>query len=216
MYKLVNKGKTAEMWLYGDVFENSDVNSKRVAADLRAMGRIDVISVKLNSNGGDIGEGKTIYNLLKQHPARVEVNIDGAACSIASIIACAGDVVRMARNANYMIHDPFAVWVSGFSSDLRKVADRLDTERDILIETYVARTGLSASTISDMMTVETWLRATEAAELGFVDVVTDELQLAASADLSRFRNVPTWAQQRARCEKPNLAARADRVARLIR
>jgi hypothetical protein len=64
------------------------------------------------------------------------------------------------------------------------------------------------------MTAETWFRASEAAELGFVDQVTDELKMAASADLSKFANVPAWARQRATA---SATERLDRInARLAR
>jgi ATP-dependent protease ClpP protease subunit len=189
------------------------VTAKRVADDLRSLGRVDLINVRLNSFGGEVFEGYAIYNQLKRHPARVEIDIDGAACSIASIIACAGDTVRMARNAMYMIHDPSGV-AMGNAADMRKTADLLDQVREQLVDTYVGKTGLDAARVSELMTAETWFKAGDAAELGFVDQVTDELQLAASADLSKFANVPAWARQRATA---SATARLDRInARLAR
>lgn len=214
-YRIVAKGKSAELFLYGYVGGWDGVTAKRIADDLKALGKVDVINVRMNSFGGEVFEGYSIYNQLLRQTARVEVDIDGAACSIASIIACAGSTVRMARNAMYMIHDPAGA-AFGTASDMRKTADLLDQVRSQLVDTYVKRTGLAANVVSDYMSAETWFKASEAAELGFVDLVTDDLQLAASADLTNFRNVPTWAAQRARpSERPNLAARADRVARLI-
>lgn len=214
MYKLINKGnKAAELMIYDAIGGWDGVTAKRIAEDLRSIGRVDLINVRLNSFGGEVFEGYAIYNQLKRHPARVEVDIDGAACSIASIIACAGDTVRMARNAMYMIHDPAGVAV-GNAADMRKTADLLDQVREQLVETYVGRTGLAANVVSDYMTAETWFKASEAAELGFVDVVTDELKLAASADLSQFANVPAWARQRATA---SATERLDRInARLAR
>lgn len=196
-YKIIAKGKAAELFLYGFVGGWDGVTAKRVADDLKALGKVDVINVRMNSFGGEVFEGYAIYNQLKRHPARVEIDIDGAACSIASIIACAGDSVRMARNAMYMIHDPAGgAW--GTAADLRKTADLLEQVRSQLVDTYVQRTGLAANVVSDYMTAETWFKASEAAELGFVDQVTDALDMAASADLSKFSNVPTWARDRAK------------------
>lgn len=213
MYKLINKGKSAELMIYDMIGGWDGVTAKRVADDLKSLGRVDVINVRLNSFGGEVFEGYAIYNQLKRHPARVEVDIDGAACSIASIIACAGDTVRMARNAMYMIHDPAGA-AFGNAADMRKTAALLDQVREQLVETYVGKTGLTAAAVSDYMTAETWFKAAEAAELGFVDQVTDELKLAASADLSKFSNVPTWAQQRATA---SATARLDRInARIAR
>lgn len=196
-YKIVAKGKAAEMFLYGFVGGWDGVTAKRVADDLKALGKVDILNVRLNSFGGEVFEGYAIYNQLKRHPARVEIDIDGAACSIASIIACAGDTVRMARNAMYMIHDPAGgAW--GTAAELRKTADLLEQVRSQLVDTYVQRTGLAANVVSDYMTAETWFKAADAAELGFVDQVTDALEMAASADLTKFSNVPEWARDRAK------------------
>lgn len=213
-YRLVAKGKTAELYLYGYVGGWDEITDVRVANDLKAIGRVDLINVRLNSFGGDVTQGYAIYNLLISNRARVEVDIDGAACSIASIIACAGDHIRMARNALYMIHDPAGA-AFGNAADLRKTADLLDQVREQLVETYVKRTGLEAGAVSEYMTAETWFKAPDAAQLGFVDEITDALDIAASADLSRFANVPQWARKRAAppAAPLNNAARA-RLARL--
>jgi len=214
-YRVINKGKSAEVFMYGFVGGWDGITAARVAADLKALGKVDVLNVRMNSFGGEVFEGYAIYNQLQRFNARVEIDIDGAACSIASIIACAGDTVRMARNAMYMIHDPAGA-AFGNAADMRKTADLLDQVREQLVETYVKKTGLSAAVVSDYMTAESWFKAPQAAELGFVDQVTDALDLAASADLSRFRNVPAWAQQRAKpTTTPNIDARKARIARLV-
>lgn len=210
-YKIVNKGKSAELWLYGPIGGWDGITAQQVAGDLKAIGKVDLINVRMNSFGGEVVEGFAIYNQLLRNSATIEIDIDGAACSIASIIACAGDTVRMARNALYMIHDPAGgAW--GSAEDLRKTADLLDQVREQAVDTYRKRTGLEADAISAYMAAETWFKATEAAELGFVDQVTDALDIAASADFSKFRNVPTWVQRSATI-RPNLAARAARLKR---
>lgn len=213
-YRFVNKGKSAELWLYGYIGGWGGITAKQVADDLKAMGKVDTVNVRMNSFGGEVFEGFAIFNQLQRNPATIEVDIDGAACSIASIIACAGNTVRMARNAMYMIHDPSGgAW--GTAAEIRKTADLLDQIREQLVETYVAKTGLKADKISDYMTAETWFKAAEAAELGFVDQVTDALDMAASADLSKFRNVPTWAERRAAPDAlAHVKAARARIARL--
>jgi len=212
-FRIVNKGKSAELFIYDFIASYGGVSAKRIADDLKAIGKVDVLNVRLNSFGGEVFEGYAIYNQLKRLPARVEVDIDGAACSIASIIACAGDTIRMAKNAMYMVHDPAGgAW--GTAADLRKTAGLLDQVRGQLVDTYVARTGLNALTVSDLMTAETWMTAADAAENGFVDQVTQELQMAACADLSKFTNVPKWAQQRTSASAtPRLDAARLRLAK---
>ncbi len=213
-FRIVNKGKAAELFIYDFIGGWDGVTAKRVADDLKAIGKVDVLNVRMNSFGGEVFEGYAIYNQLKRFSARIEVDIDGAACSIASIIACAGDTIRMAKNAMYMIHDPAGgAW--GTAADLRKTAALLDQVRGQLVDTYVARTGLNALTVSDLMTAETWMTAANAAENGFIDQVTQELQLAACADLTKFSNVPKWAQQRTTASAtPRLDLAKLRAARL--
>ncbi|MCK5886023.1 MAG: ATP-dependent Clp protease proteolytic subunit, partial [Alcanivorax sp.] len=53
------------------------------------------LPVRIHSEGGYITEGLAIYNALKNSEQRVEVTVDGIALSMASVIAMAGDVVRM-------------------------------------------------------------------------------------------------------------------------
>src|SRR5690348_7072430 len=55
--------------IYGDI--GDDISAKKVLADLRDMGDVDEISVRINSLGGSAFDGIAIYNLLRQHPARV-------------------------------------------------------------------------------------------------------------------------------------------------
>lgn len=212
-YRFTAKAKTAELYLYGDIGGWDGVSAKQVAADLRQAGDVSRIDVRINSVGGYVFEGYPIYNLLKSHPARVEVDIDGMALSIASVIAMAGDTVRMARNAMFMIHDPMG-GAFGTARDMRKTADLLDQVRGQLVDTYVARTKQSVADVSAWMAEETWYDAREAARLGFVDQVTDELEIAACGDLSKFQRAPAWAQARARADRPRLSVYGAQIARL--
>ena len=151
------------------------------------------INLRINSPGGDVFDGLAIYNALREHPAKVITHIDGVAASMASVIALAGDEVRMAENAFFMIHNPWSV-VIGNAKDLRKEADLLDKVSGSLVMAYEKKSGVSAEELQGLMDDTTWLHADEAADMGFVDVVTgredDESEIAACFDLSIFANVP--------------------------
>ncbi|EPJ5267720.1 head maturation protease, ClpP-related, partial [Providencia stuartii] len=88
----------------GEDFWGEGVTAKRISAALRAIGNQDVV-VNINSPGGDMFEGLAIYNLLRAHNGKVTVNILGIAASAASVIAMAGDEIRMGRGAFLMIHN---------------------------------------------------------------------------------------------------------------
>jgi len=49
----------------------------------------DDITVWIHSHGGDVHAASQMYNLLREYPGKVTVQIDGVAASAASVIAMA-------------------------------------------------------------------------------------------------------------------------------
>lgn len=191
-YEIKAKSDEAEVWLYdviGDSWEGT--TGKQFADELRAAGDIKTLNIYINSPGGSVFDGVAIHNVLKRHKARKIVQIDGIAASIASVIAMAGDEIRIASNGMMMIHDPWAM-TAGTAEEFRKMADSLDKVRDSILTSYVERTTSTEDQLSEWMTAETWFTAEEAVEAGLADVVGDEVAIAAFAnhDLSKFKHVP--------------------------
>jgi HK97 family phage major capsid protein/ATP-dependent Clp endopeptidase proteolytic subunit ClpP len=177
-----------EVFIYGEIGA-WDIGADAFAKDLRAHKGKD-ISLRLNTPGGSVFDGMAIYNALKRHDGEVTCFIDGLAASIGSVIALAGDTVSMAKNAFFMIHNPWAVMV-GNADDIRKTAALLDKIKGAMVNAYADKSGLDHATIGAWMDAETWFTAAEAEDAGFCDEVGDEIELAASFSfLSKFRNVP--------------------------
>lgn len=190
-FAMVAKDGVAEIHIF-DFIDAFGVNGRTFLKDLRALGDVRQINVHVNSPGGDVFEGNTIYNLLKAHKAKVTVYVDGLAASIASVIAMAGDKIVMPKNAMMMIHDPWSVTV-GNSADMRKMADVLDKISNTLVAAYQTKSGLNADEIKTIMADETWFTAEEAVAMGFADEVAEEVKIAAAADVEgfkRFKNCP--------------------------
>jgi len=184
---LVNRsnGDTdATIWLYEEI-GFWGVTAKKFADDLNALGDVSTITVRINSPGGDVFDGLAIYNTLLRHPATVNVEIDGLAASIASIIAMAGSTVAISPNAMMMIHDPWTIALGG-AEDFRKTAELLDQVKTSLVSTYQAKTGQTATAIAEKMSDETWFEAQEAIDFGLADEMTDAAPIEASA-VSRLR-----------------------------
>ncbi len=180
----------AEILIYGEIgldWFGDGISAEALVKDLAELD-VATLDVRINSVGGQVFEGLAIYNALDRHPAKVTTHIDGMAASIASIVALAGDTVRIAENAFMMIHNAHGFQV-GNAADMRKMADILEKLDGSLVETYVAKTGKSSKVIGGMMDAETWFNAAEALEEGFVDEVVEAMDVAASGDLSRFTNV---------------------------
>jgi len=180
-YEIKSKADKAEVWIYEEIGEDfwtgGGVTAKNFQKELSAI-KAGQIDLHINSPGGAVFDGITIYNLLKQHPANVTTYIDGIAASIASVIALAGDKIVMAENALYMIHNPSGM-VMGTAKDMRTFADTLDKVGGTMVTAYAGKTGKDADTIKALLDAETWFTADEAKEMGFVDEISGEMDMAA-------------------------------------
>jgi len=197
---------TPEIMFYGEISEQSsfwsdDITPKQFAADLDNLGPVPHIRVRINSPGGDLFAANAIYNILKNHPARITAYVDGIAASAASVVLMAGDEIVLPRNAMVMIHNPMTVaW--GDARDFRKIAENLDIARETIIAVYEAKTGLSREKIISLLNSETWLTAKESISLGFADRMDEQMSISAcisdkrlivngmSFDASKFQHIP--------------------------
>jgi ATP-dependent Clp protease protease subunit len=206
----------AELLIYDvigfDWWTGEGITAKQFVKDLAALpDSITTIKVRVNSPGGDVFEAVAIANALKQHRARIEMSIEGLAASAATIVTCAGDVIRIADNALMMIHNPWS-WVIGESKDMRKTADKLDIIRGSILATYCWVSPLSADELSALMDATTWMDAAEAIANGFATETVEGLRAAALLDpaaLAKFPAVPDKYRARLRAV---LATPAERVA----
>lgn len=152
------------------------------------------IEVRINSLGGEVQEGVTIYNLLRAYSGNVKTIIDGWAASIASIIALGGDELVMNEGSFIMIHNPWT-GMMGEAKDLRQEADLLDLMTTELVNIYVNATGLDEEEIRAMMDDETWLNPTDAIEKGFANSVQTFNKVAACVSKDQktkyfYKNAP--------------------------
>lgn len=153
------------------------------------------MTIRLNSEGGNVIDGLACYNLLRSYKGETTVVIDGMALSIASLVACGADKVKMAENAWLMVHNPHNQ-AAGDGDDLRDMAGLLDGMRDQLAKAYAARSKKPVEEVLKLMSAETWMTGPQALEAGFVDEVTESLEVAATFDASRFSKPPTIAQHK--------------------
>ena len=160
-----------------DWFGGSGISAKAFSDALQSVGPGPLV-VEINSPGGNVWDGLTIYNMLRGRQAPVTTRVVGIAASIASIIALAGDTIEMAEASLFMIHDPSGM-VAGTSDDLRKMANALDQHAEILAGIYVKRTGKTSAQIRAAMSAETWFTAKEAIQFGLADRSTEQLAMAA-------------------------------------
>ena len=173
-----NDDKSAELMLYGDIAESfwGDTISAKEVTEYLADLDVENIDVYINSNGGVVDTAIAINNALRRHKAKVTVNIDGIAASAATLITCAGDIVRMPKNALFMIHNPSTI-AMGDSEEMRKQADVLEKYKNSITETYLQKVNIDKEKLSELMGNETWLNAEEALEYGFIDEITENTDI---------------------------------------
>lgn len=155
--------------IYGPIGEQfyDGVTVRRISAALRSIGDQDVI-VNINSPGGDVFEGLAIYNLLRDHAAKVTTRVVGVAASSASVIAMAGDDIQIGRAAFMMIHNIWGLFI-GNRNDLREAAEMLEPFDAVLAEIYASRSGKTSGEVAKLMDAETWLGGSKAVDEGFAD-----------------------------------------------
>jgi ATP-dependent protease ClpP protease subunit len=208
------QGDALDLEIYdviGATWDGAGVEARKVRDVLRGF-KGSMINVRINSPGGDVFDGVAIYNDLVDHAARKVVAITGLAASAASVIAMAGDEIRMADSAFMMIHRAWALGI-GNADDMTKLAKVLGKIDGALAGVYAARTGLDAADLLEMMSEETWLDAGDAIDAGFADGALADADVSASAkfDLSVFANAPAALRRKPAVAKASAAARAPVV-----
>ena len=167
------------------------ISASDFISDLRANQNVKSINLSIHSPGGSVLDGLAIYNALKAHPAKIYGHVEGIAASAASFILMAADSISMPEDAFIMIHNAHG-GAMGDSSDLREMADVMDKLQDSIVNIYEKRTGIDREQLAEMMQAETWMNATDALENGFIDTITDSINVAAKIGVFNkyFKSMP--------------------------
>lgn len=165
--------KEATMLLYDSIGGNG-INGALFASELNWLansGQFDRINVRINSPGGSVFEGMSIFASIVNSPIPVYTYIDYLAASMGGVIALAGKKCYMASNGLLMVHPPF----NPDGEDSAKEREVISKIKESLVSVFTSKTGKSDSVINSMMDAETWMNAKEAKEYGFIDGVFDSL-----------------------------------------
>lgn len=182
-------GGEAEILIY-DVIGWPFISAEAFVRDLSQI-TAENITVRINSPGGDVFDGTAIYNALRAHKAKIVTRIEGLAASMASIVALAGDEVQIAKNAFFMIHNPWVV-AAGDHEDMSKTSEILSKLTDSMARIYADTSNLGIKAVREAMKNETWYTGKEAHDAGFADTVLDSSgePIKAKFDLSLFAKAP--------------------------
>ena len=180
--------RTADLYIFGDIMDAmntgfdewlgvdfGETSSLSIVKDLQALD-VDTINVHINSMGGYVNEGLAIYNVLKNHSAKVNTIVEGFACSAASVVFMAGDERIMNAASALMIHNAWMQPDAGNSAQLRQQADELDKISQAAGNAYMERVNINRNQLDAMLDGEnhegTWILPDDAVKMGFATSVS--------------------------------------------
>jgi ATP-dependent protease ClpP protease subunit len=158
----------ASISLYGDI-GSWGISAAQFVDELKTIDAPE-IHLHISSPGGEVFDGLACYNALRSHRAKVIVQVDSLAASIASVIAMAGDRIIMAPHSQMMLHMAQGV-ACGEAAEMREYADFLDRQSENLAGVYAERAGGTVKQWLKVMAAETWYFADEAVAAGLADEV---------------------------------------------
>jgi len=133
------------------------------------------IAMYINSPGGVVTSGLSIYDTMQFIKPAVSTTVIGQAASMGSLLLTAGEKgMRFALpNARVMVHQPSGGF-SGQASDIERHAQDIIKIKRRLNEIYVKHTGQDYETIERTLDRDHFMTATEARDYGLVDEVIDK------------------------------------------
>ena len=135
------------------------------------------IQLFINSPGGVVTAGMSIYDTMQFIKPDVCTFVMGQACSMGSLLAQAGAEGKrfMLPNARHMIHQPSG-GASGQATDIQIQAEEILKMKKYLTEIYVKHNskGKDFETLAADMERDKFMSATEALEYGLIDEILEK------------------------------------------
>lgn len=176
-------------WWTGEKIEGLFIELEAFLKDVETLSDMDEVSFYINSVGGDVNAGKSIFNKIRGMKAHTTTVVDGLAASAASIVAQAGDERKVSIGSQTMIHCASAGLLGYYNrEDLKEVTNMLKSVDASIAEILAERTGRDKAEILSLMQKTTWMTSEEAVEEGFADEVINknEPEVAETANKSVY------------------------------
>ncbi len=170
-----------EIEIFGSIVAEKTKPNQVTMSEIRSLlkeAEGEEVLMLINSGGGSVINGSAILDEIDRYPSTINAHIMGICGSMATQIASKCQSVSMNANALYMIHNPSG-GVVGEAKDMDRQASLLRSMKITAMVNYMAKTGLSEEVVSDMMDKTTYMTAEEALKLGFIDEITDAVEMTA-------------------------------------
>lgn len=129
----------------------------------------------INSPGGSVTAGMSIYDTMQYIRPDVQTIVMGQAASMGSLLAAAGAPGKRSvlPNARHMIHQPLG-GASGQATDVEIQARELLRWKEVLINIYVRHTGKGFDQLRADMERDNFMTADQAVSYGLADRVINK------------------------------------------
>ena len=180
----VTGSKTAKMALDRKIGGANGINGSdfALAVDYLVDNGIEELIVEINSPGGSIVEGFSIFNAIKNAPVKTVTKVVGISASMAGIISQAGDERIIMDYGIFHAHGPQVPEGAKVEEDM---INKMLGSLKILIS---SKADIKPSEVDEMLSKETVLTAVEAKEKGFFDRIEITKGLKPKLDLKAPQN----------------------------
>jgi ATP-dependent Clp protease protease subunit len=143
---------------------------------LESMDQKEPIKLLINSPGGSVMDGLAIVDLMREVKCPIVTIGTGMQASMGSILLAAGDMRKMTKNSQLLIHQIMGGAAGGTQhSDFEINAAHMAKLHEMLKSVYVEFTGLNHKFWDKVGERDTWFTAEQAVKLGFInDIVENE------------------------------------------
>jgi len=162
--------KNRQLFLYEAVTEKS---AARIITSIMALDLENKkqITLWINSEGGSTTNGLAIINTMQAAKSKIITIINAQACSMASLISCAGDVRKIVANGEWMAHDMKGGIFGDYSDKVRDRAEWIEKHFQLLTDVYKKHTKLTKKDLERARHGELWLDAEQCLKKGIVDKI---------------------------------------------
>lgn len=130
------------------------------------------ISMYINSPGGVVTAGMSIYDTMQYIKPEIHTLCVGQACSMGSLLLTAGDKRYATPNARVMIHQPSGGY-QGQATDIEIHAKEILDLKKRLNNVYVKHTGQKLAAVEKAMERDNFMSAEKAKDFGLIDEIVE-------------------------------------------
>ena len=166
-----------EIWISGEI--NSELADAVISQILHldAEDPASEITLYINSPGGSVAAGLSIYDVMQAVTASIRTVCVGTAASMAAVLFAAGNRREIMKHGEVMIHDPLVSGgISGSALAVQDKSDRLMAKRKVLCGILAEHTGKSLKQIYKVTGKDTYFGADEAVQYGLADAVIEKME----------------------------------------